>query len=122
MPNNDDMFGSKVIFVENKAYLININLTPINESREQKKFNDQISKDVQTNTQNINQLGANLKDAQDRFKKIQNDRDRNLGMGTLAVGGVLAGVAAKKMYDRHKKIKELENKYDKEYEDDDQDS
>lgn len=118
MPNNDDMFGSKVIFVENKAYLININLTPINENKKM----DNISKDVQNNTQNINKLSADLKDTQDTFKKIQNDRDRNLGMGTLAVGGVLAGVAAKKMYDRHKKIKELENKYDKEYEDDDQDS
>ena len=107
MPNNDDMFGSKVIFVENKAYLINVNLSPINENK---------TKD------NITELQTKLKDVEARVKKIQNDRDRNLGMGTLAVGGVLAGVAAKKMYDRHKKIKELENKYDKEYEDDDQDS
>lgn len=118
MPNNDDMFGSKVIFVENKAYLININLTPINENKKM----DSISKDVQTNTQSINQLRTDIENTKNTYNKIQKDRDRNLGMGTLAVGGVLAGVAAKKMYDRHKKIKELENKYDKEYEDDDQDS
>ena len=107
MPNNDDMFGSKVIFVENKAYLININLSPINESK---------TKD------NITELQTKLKDVEARVNKIQNDRDRNLGMGTLAVGGAaLAGVAAKKIYDRHKRIKELEDKYDKEYEDDDKD-